>query len=84
MHDQLVDAFAVQVLSVTAVPFFNNVNVIDSGLIPSWLLLSAQIFVAVTSVVSGSCTLVIVNEFSSIDTALPFSYPLIKSNSVIE
>ena len=41
-------------LVATTVSPFITLTVIDSGLFPSWLLLSSQDFVAVTSVVSGS------------------------------
>ena len=44
----------------TSVPFANNFTVILLGLIPSWLLLSLQVFVTVTLVGSGSWMLLIV------------------------
>ena len=51
----------VAVVLATSVPSAYSLTVTDSGRIPSWLLLSFQVFVPVMLVVSGSCVLVIVN-----------------------
>ena len=50
-HDQL--SFAVTVLLVTSVPSANNLTVMLSGLIPSWLFLSSHVLLPETSVVYG-------------------------------
>ena len=74
----------VTVFPSTSSPSASNCIVIDVGLIPSWSSSSSHTFVIVASVVSGSCTLVILNELFPIEIALPVSYPSIKSNSPME
>ena len=57
------DEFSVNVFPLTGLPSSYNCTVIDSGLIPSWSLLSAHIFVTGMSIVSGVCVFVIVKPF---------------------
>ena len=58
LYFQLSDAFTV--LLWTTLPLANKLTLIESGRLPSWSLLSFQVFVPETVVVLGVCVLVTV------------------------
>ena len=58
---QLFDSSNVTVFPSTAVPFANKLTLIESGLNPSWSLLSSHTFSTDICVVLGVCVFVIMN-----------------------
>ena len=67
-------SFNTSVFPLTGLPSAYNWTVTESGLIPSWLLLSTHTFSTGIFIVSGVCVFVTVNP-SSIEPSTETSYP---------